>query len=949
MNFFNFLKANRFYVLMNVLLLCLIIVEEAFWNVWADTLMTTLILIAYNLYYWFVRMRKASEALGVDEIDLELDHIIKIKLDEFDSLIDEATVAIQHLGDTSIEKYLNKDNKLTKAIREVDGRIKKYNEEERRRNWRVEGLAKFSEILRTHDINIKELSGKILSNLVEYINANQGAVFFLEKPEGQDPYLELKSTYAYNKERVREKRVEVGQGLLGQSVLEKEIIYLLAIPDRYTSITSGLGEATPANIIIVPLVLNDEVYGVIELATFKKLEDYEVEFVRQLAENIASVFASLAINERTQSLLEDSQKLATELQAQEEEMRQNMEELTATQEEMGRKQVELDGVLNAMNKNTAVAELSPEGMVLQTNDILRSIFQYTEDNFLQKSLTVFVGDREKADRIINKVRDGETASGDYETKNYTGDLVYFTASFSPIKDTHGKTIKILMLGQDITERKLQEKEFERLSLVADNTDNSVIITDADRRVEYVNSGFERMTGYTLKEMLGKNPGDVLMGSETSKATRLKIRDKLNKGQPIYEEILNYTKSKESYWISMAINPIKDASGKIVRFISIQANITETKKKSLDFKYKLEAISRSNAILELDLEGKIHHANENFLGIIKYESNEIIGKDKAVIIPEDKVHEYNKMWKRLVSGEIVSGEFEHVNQYGQRIWLKGVFNPIRDLKGKVYRIIQFANDITQEKELALNNKKHQVELDNYLNAINKTVASVEFDLTGNFISANDIFTSIMGYAPGQLETMHYMDMVPENELVKPQNQMMWDNLSDGKAFNGEFKLRNAAGKEMWLTGTLNPIFDIHDKPYKVMLYAQFNTQEKEKQKSLTGFVDALKNSAPIMELNPDGTFKSANKLFFDSFGYKRLEISKKPFIEFLSDKGASKDFELVMKKMQNHEMIEQTFSFVNAAGNMSSFRSTFNPIFDLEDKLNKIVVIMMKPEMVLKEN
>ncbi|MFN3841621.1 MAG: GAF domain-containing protein, partial [Cyclobacteriaceae bacterium] len=165
-------------------------------------------------------------------------------------------------------------------------------------------------------------------------------LFLLNDDEENNSFLELVSAYAFERKKFITKRVEIGQGLVGQCYLEADRIFLARLPEAYVHITSGLGSATPTCLLLVPLKANEKVHGVLELASFKRLEEHEIQVIEKFAESIASTVATVKSSESTRLLLERTQQQAEEMRAQEEEMRQNMEELSATQEEMARKEKE---------------------------------------------------------------------------------------------------------------------------------------------------------------------------------------------------------------------------------------------------------------------------------------------------------------------------------------------------------------------------------------------------------------------------------------------------------------------------------------------------------------------------------------------------------------------------------------------------------------------------------
>jgi putative methionine-R-sulfoxide reductase with GAF domain len=211
-------------------------------------------------------------------------------------------------------------------------------QEEKQRNWAAEGFSQFGTILRQHD-DLGKLYDTLIASLVKYVKANQGALYVVEE-EDNTVLLELKACYAYNRKKFKENTIEPGQGLVGQCYLERDIVYMTKVPQGYTFITSGLGDATPASVLIVPLITNEKVEGIIEFASFKVFDQHEIAFVKKLGEDIAATLSVGRINALTRELLANAQEQAEEMRAQEEEMRQNMEELSATQEEMQRKEQE---------------------------------------------------------------------------------------------------------------------------------------------------------------------------------------------------------------------------------------------------------------------------------------------------------------------------------------------------------------------------------------------------------------------------------------------------------------------------------------------------------------------------------------------------------------------------------------------------------------------------------
>ncbi|MBL7856791.1 MAG: GAF domain-containing protein [Cyclobacteriaceae bacterium] len=271
------------------------------------------------------------------------------KLNEEANRVQTLTTFIQAVstGNYAIELQDGGEaDELTTTLITMRDTLRENAENDKRRNWSTTGLAQIGEILRSTTGTSTDLYDKIIQFVVKYTRSNQGGLFILNEENEADRYLELVAAYAFERKKFIQKRIDLGEGLVGQCYLEGQRIYLLEVPQEYITITSGLGGSVPSALLIIPMKVNEKIFGVIELASFHPFQEYEIELVEKLAESIGSTISSVKINESTKSLLERTQQQAEEMRAQEEEMRQNMEELEATQEEMRRKEKHIQKMLD---------------------------------------------------------------------------------------------------------------------------------------------------------------------------------------------------------------------------------------------------------------------------------------------------------------------------------------------------------------------------------------------------------------------------------------------------------------------------------------------------------------------------------------------------------------------------------------------------------------------------
>jgi PAS domain S-box-containing protein len=257
--------------------------------------------------------------------------------------ISQASSFIDHLGKGNMDQefaLMGTDDRLGLALNSLKGNLARNREEENARkkeeeirNWLTNGIALFNDILRTDNDNLEKLSLNIIRNIIQYLSANQGGIFLINEDNGSK-YLDLVAAYAFDRQKFMNKRIGIGEGLAGTCVLEKKTILLSKIPDNYIEITSGLGGARPGCLLIVPLKKEEEILGVMEIASFQPFKPHEVEFVEKVAESIASALITVRLHLQTSLYLERFQQQAEEMKAQDEELRQNIEELQTTHEQM---------------------------------------------------------------------------------------------------------------------------------------------------------------------------------------------------------------------------------------------------------------------------------------------------------------------------------------------------------------------------------------------------------------------------------------------------------------------------------------------------------------------------------------------------------------------------------------------------------------------------------------
>ncbi len=254
-------------------------------------------------------------------------------------------------------------------------------------------------------------------------------------------------------------------------------------------------------------------------------------------------------------------------------------------------------------------------------------------------------------------------------------------------------------------------------------------------------------------------------------------------------------------------------------------------KPAELQAKLDALNRSQAVIEFSLDGTILSANENFLSAVGYTLDEIRGKHHSIFVtPEERQSDaYAQFWSNLNKGEFQAAEYKRIGKGGREIWIQATYNPLLDEKRKPYKIVKFCTDVTARK-------LQTADFEGQISAINKSNAVIHFTLDGIITSANANFLSTVGYGLDEIAGKHHRMFVSEMERTSATYLAFWDKLKRGEFQAGEFRRVAKDGRELWLQATYNPIFDPSGRPLKVVKFCTDITRQVAMKAALKQTID-----------------------------------------------------------------------------------------------------------------
>lgn len=508
--------------------------------------------------------------------------------------------------------------------------------------------------------------------------------------------------------------------------------------------------------------------------------------------------------------------LVVSLQKKLQEMEKHVDNSKLLEEEMSRRQLEMNARMDAINSTSAYIEFTSEGMVITANDLFLKTLKYSLQEIQGKHHRIFCDSGYSASdsykSFWNDLRAGKPQVGEFKRVTRDNSEIWLLANYTPVFDESGNVIKIIKLATDITESKLQGADFKG-QLEAISKSQAVIEFNMNGVIINANENFLNAMGYTAQEVKGQHHSMFIDAVYGKSGEYHEFWAKLNRGEYVTAEFKRIGKGGKEVWIQASYNPILDLNNRPLKVVKYATDITAQKLKNIDYEGQLDAIGKSQAIIEFTMDGNILNANDNFLKTLGYQLQEVKGQHHSIFVDSayGKSFEYRDFWAKLNRGEYVSAEFKRIGKGGREVWIQASYNPILDLNGKPFKVVKYATDITDQK---LKNIDYQGQLD----AINRSNAVIEFNMDGTIITANENFLKTTGYTLNEITGKHHRMFVGDEYGRSSDYKNFWDRLNRGEFLIGTYTRVNKRGEEIFLQASYNPIVDVDGKPLKVVKYA-----------------------------------------------------------------------------------------------------------------------------------
>ena len=350
--------------------------------------------------------------------------------------------------------------------------------------------------------------------------------------------------------------------------------------------------------------------------------------------------------------------------------------------------------LAAIGRSQAVIEFTMDGTILGANKNFLNALGYGLEEIKGKHHSMFVpaDQRDSAEyrafwAALNR---GEFQAAEFKRVAKGGREIWIEASYNPILDADGKPVKVVKFATDITQKKIRGMA-DASKIAAINRAQAVIEFNLDGTIVIANENFLKAMGYSLNEIQGKHHSMFVPPAERDGVAYREFWAALNRGEYQAGEYKRIGKGGKEVWILASYNPLMDETGKCFGVVKFATDVSAQKLRNADLAGQIEAIGKSQAVIEFNMDGTIITANDNFLKTVGYVLSEITGKHHSMFVePSERDGAgYREFWASLNRGQYQAGEYKRIGKGGREVYIQASYNPIHDLNGKPFKVVKYA--------------------------------------------------------------------------------------------------------------------------------------------------------------------------------------------------------------------------------------------------------------------
>jgi methyl-accepting chemotaxis protein len=596
-------------------------------------------------------------------------------------------------------------------------------------------------------------------------------------------------------------------------------------------------------------------------------------------------------------------------------------------------------VWSALSRSQAIIEFDLDGQVLDANERFLSLMGYEIDDVQGRHHRIFVKPEESAgadyQQFWAELAAGKMVAGEFKRLAKGGRPIWLQASYTPVLDDDGRAYKVVAVVTDATASKLRAAAFEG-KVAAIERSQLEIEFDLTGTILTANQNLLNALGYTAEEVVGRHHRILCDPAEVASPGYAALWAKLGRGEfdtGVYKRI---GKDGRTIWIRASYNPVTDLDGKPVKVVKIATDITQSRLAAADAASRLQALGRSQGVIEFALDGTILEINENFLAAVGYARDELIGQHHSVLCEPSLVASpaYRSFWAKLGRGEFDGGEYKRIRKDGTEIWIQATYNPLLDAAGKPQRVVKFASDVSAEKLRAAESKSKVA-------AIERSQFVVEFDTTGIILSANANFLAAMGYEAEEVIGRHHRIFCDPDHAASPAYEVFWAKLARGQYDSSVYKRRGKNGRDVWIQATYNPILDQSGRTIKVVKFATDVTAARMRTAETEGKIKAINRSQGVIEFDLRGDIVDVNDNFLNLMGYHRDELMGRHHSIFCDGSYIrTNEYRDFWVELATGHFKSGRFLRLGKHGRQVWIQATYNPIFDADGKPYKVVKLAL---------